>query len=149
VVLSAEGPGFWTRAINKMRMEESGTVHKHGNLLAHAPERLHEEITAMRSRLRDLVESYLENDLLRSMWVAVRTAKPIRSISVDITLRCNLRCTGCYFFSEGMDKSRDADAETFEAFVADEVARGTNFVTVIGGESSLALSRLRWLYGSF
>ena len=78
-----------------------------------------------------------------------RTAKPIRSISVDITLRCNLRCTGCYFFSEGMDKSRDADAETFEAFVADEVARGTNFVTVIGGESSLALSRLRWLYGSF
>jgi hypothetical protein len=103
----------------------------------------------MGSQLRDLVESYLEDDLRRSMWAAIRAAKPIRSISVDITRRCNLRCTGCYFFAEGMDASRDADDETLEAFVVDEVARGTNFVTVIGGEPSLALSRLRRLYGSF
>jgi hypothetical protein len=48
-----------------------------------------------------------------------------------------------------MDASRDADEKSFESFVADETARGTNFVTVIGGEPSLALSRLRRLYASF
>jgi hypothetical protein len=37
----------------------------------------------------------------------------------------------------------------FEAFVERERARGTNFVTVIGGEPSLALDRLRTLSAAF
>jgi hypothetical protein len=80
---------------------------------------------------------------------AVRAAGPIRSISVDLTNVCNLRCEGCYYFSEGMDESRTGDAATLDAFVARERERGTNFVTIVGGEPSLVLDRLRVLYRAF
>jgi MoaA/NifB/PqqE/SkfB family radical SAM enzyme len=69
---------------------------------------------------------------------------------VDLTHRCNLRGVGCYFFTEGMDlrEAPRADA-AFEAFLARAHARGTTFVTVIGGKPSLVLDRLRTLAGTF
>ena len=63
--------------------------------------------------------------------------------SVRLTEICNLRCHGCYFFSEGMERHRSpTDEAAFDAFVDREVERGTNFVTVVGGEPSLELGRL-------
>ena len=52
-------------------------------------------------------------------------------------------------FSEGMDGHVSASDAEFEAFVASEQARGTNFVTIVGGEPSLVLERLRTMYGVF
>ncbi|MCA8954582.1 MAG: hypothetical protein KDC87_00830 [Planctomycetes bacterium] len=90
---------------------------------------------------------WLTDPLLARMHGAIRAAGPIRSISVDLTTVCNLRCTGCYFFAEGMDRA--AEPSDLGAFVASERARGTNFVTVVGGEPSLALDRLKVLYDAF
>jgi MoaA/NifB/PqqE/SkfB family radical SAM enzyme len=100
----------------------------------------------MASQLRE----YLEDPFLARLYREIREAGPIRAISVDLTHRCNLRCVGCYFFAEGMDRRETptADAE-FEVFVTRERDRGTNFVTVIGGEPSLALDRLRVLAETF
>jgi hypothetical protein len=100
----------------------------------------------MATRLRE----FLDDAFLARLYREIRQAGAIRAISVDLTHRCNLRCAGCYFFAEGMDRREtpSTDAE-FEAFVAREQARGTNFVTVIGGEPSLALDRLRVLARTF
>ena len=52
------------------------------------------------------LRKYLEDPFLKEMYDGIRSAAPIRSISVDLTHECNLRCKGCYYFSEGMDQFR-------------------------------------------
>ena len=96
------------------------------------------------------LRTYLEDPFLNTLYRQIRQAGAIRSISVDITSRCNLRCTGCYYFAEGMDALAAGESEAaFDAFVEREKARGTNFVTVVGGEPSLVLHRLKKLYDNF
>lgn len=96
------------------------------------------------------LETWLSDPILRRMYDAVRGAGAIRSIAVDLNEVCNLRCTGCYFFAEGMDARTPADPEAaLDLFVERERARGTNFVTVVGGEPSLSLDRLKRLYDNF
>lgn len=98
----------------------------------------------------DGFRAWLRDPLLSRLYRAVRRAGPLRSISVDLTHACNIRCSGCYFFAEGMDRFRTpAHGAAFDAFVARERARGTNFVTIVGGEPSLVPDRLRALYASF
>ena len=92
---------------------------------------------------------YLEDPFLARLYGAVRAAGPLKPISVDLIHACNIRCRGCYFFEEGMDRHVPASAGEFDAFVEREKQRGTNFVTVVGGEPSLALSRLRKIYEGF
>ena len=91
-------------------------------------------------------KTWLGDPFLQRLWSAVRAAGPIRSISLDVTHACNIRCAGCYFFAEGMDRRRQGD---IDAFISREVSRGTNFVTVVGGEPSLVLDRLKKLYDAF
>jgi len=93
---------------------------------------------------------YLEDPFLAALWGELRSAGPLRPISVDLTHLCNLRCTGCYFFSESLDRHRSPAADAaFAELVAREKERGTNFVTVVGGEPSLELERLATLYHHF
>ncbi len=96
------------------------------------------------------LRAYLRDPFLAQLYQRVRAAGSMRSISVDLTNACNLRCQGCYYFSEGMDEGMDppSDAE-FEAFIQRELDRGTNFVTVVGGEPSLQPDRLRALHRHF
>ena len=80
----------------------------------------------------------------------IRGAGAIRPISLDITSKCNLRCAGCYYFAEGMDKiDARRDERAFDALIESELERGTNFVTVVGGEPALVPERLRKLYANF
>ena len=100
----------------------------------------------MSSKLR----RYLNDPFLQTLYSTVRAAGRIRSISVDMTAECNLRCKGCYYFAEGMDVGiKRPDDAAFEAFIDKELARGTNFVTVVGGEPSLELERLALLHQNF
>jgi hypothetical protein len=48
--------------------------------------------------------NYLSNPLLKGMYDLIRKTGSVRPISLDITSKCNLRCTGCYYFEEGMDQ---------------------------------------------
>src|SRR5262245_17561541 len=100
----------------------------------------------MSHQLRD----YLNDPLLNRLYDEIRHFGPLKSASVDITERCNLRCEGCYFFQDGMDAAKPPVAEAeFDAFIDRERERGTNFLTVLGGEPSLVLDRLKRLYDNF
>ena len=99
----------------------------------------------MAQSIRARIASYTEDPLIGRMWQAIRAAGPIRSISLDITRRCNLRCKGCYFFAENMDVADEVNEAAFDAFIERELTRGTDTVTVLGGEPSLSLQRLRKL----
>ncbi len=84
------------------------------------------------------------------MYDLVRKTGPVRPISLDITSKCNLRCAGCYYYEEGMDKVPvQRDDVAFDTLLEKEKARGTNFVTVVGGEPALVPDRLRKIYRHF
>lgn len=96
------------------------------------------------------IKEYLQDPFLNRLYSDIRATGPIRAISVDITHACNIRCRGCYFFEENMDRNKmPVDEAEFDAFVEREKARGTNFITVIGGEPSLALDRVKKLHDNF
>ena len=96
------------------------------------------------------LKEYLKDPFLNDLYSDVRQAGPLRGISVDITHVCNIRCTGCYFFAENMDRNKaPKDEAEFDAFIENEQARGTNYVTVIGGEPSLVLGRVKKLRKAF
>jgi hypothetical protein len=80
----------------------------------------------------------------------IKTAGPINSSLLDITHKCNLRCTGCYFYVEKMDQHRKtADNEVFGQFLQKEIERGINMLTIVGGEPSFEIDRLRMLAKHF
>jgi len=96
------------------------------------------------------LRSYLEDPLLDRMYRDIREAGAIRSISLDITDKCNLRCKGCYYFEEGMDRFvSPGNEELFDEFIGQEKARGTNFVTIVGGEPTLVLDRVKKIHDNF
>lgn len=97
------------------------------------------------SRLHD----YLSDPFLDDLYRQIKAAGPIRSVSLDITHVCNLRCTGCYYFHESMDQFAATDESQLDAWIAGETARRTNFVTIVGGEPAMALPRLKKLYDHF
>ncbi len=96
------------------------------------------------------LKSYLQDPFLNSLYKEIRKAGAMKSISLDLTDECNIRCAGCYYFSEKMDKINPPKDETvFDTFIEKELARGTNFVTIVGGEPSLRLDRLKKIYDNF
>lgn len=96
------------------------------------------------------LKGYLEDPFLSHLYRCIRKAGSIKSIQVDLTHECNLRCQGCYFFAEDMNKSKSpGDEAEFDAFIEQERARGTNYITVTGGEPTLMLHRLKKLYDNF
>lgn len=99
---------------------------------------------------KDSLRGYLEDPFLKHLFNQINQTEPIRGISVDLTHVCNLRCQGCYFFMDDLDRfEAPQDEAEFDQFVAQEKARGTNFITVVGGEPSLMLDRLQKLYQNF
>jgi len=96
------------------------------------------------------LRTYLKDPLLYQMYSEIRKVGAIRSISLDITHRCNIRCKGCYYFEESMDKYRSPkEKQAFDSFLQNEKQRGTNFITIVGGEPSLELDRIKKIYDNF
>jgi hypothetical protein len=72
----------------------------------------------------ELTEQYLADPFLRRLYDLVMAAGPLRSVTIDLTEVCNLRCDGCYFFVENMDDSKaPKDEGVFERFIESEKAR--------------------------
>ncbi len=95
------------------------------------------------------LRTWLQDPFLKQLYGEIRKAGPIRSVSIDLTDRCNIRCEGCYYFSENMDRYASPDEEGFDSFIRRELKRGTNFVTVVGGEPTLRLDRLKKIHRHF
>ena len=105
---------------------------------------------AARAEQRARIEEYLRDPFLKKLDDACKKVGFLQSISLDLTHVCQLRCDGCYFFDERLDSSRSPrDESIFDEFIAREKARGTNYITVLGGEPSLKLDRLKKLYDNF
>jgi hypothetical protein len=103
-----------------------------------------------RAARRARVAEYLADPFLRRLDDACGKAGLLQSISLDLTHVCQLRCDGCYFFDERLDSSKSPrDEAVFDEFIEREKARGTNYITVLGGEPSLKLDRLKKLYDNF
>ncbi len=95
------------------------------------------------------LKAYLSDPFLRDLYRQIRAAGPVRSISVDLTHKCNLRCKGCYYFAEDMDAYQARDEEEFDGFLQSEAERGTNFMTIVGGEPTLVMQRIKKIYDRF
>lgn len=95
------------------------------------------------------IATYLQDPFLRRLYDEIRAAGPLKSAQIDITHACNIRCQGCYFFAENLDRYKTPDNAQFDTFIEQEKARGTNYFTVVGGEPSLKLDRLKKLYDNF
>ncbi len=98
-----------------------------------------------RRRASDYLRHPLLKELHSEIQAGVRRHGQLKSISLNITKVCNLRCQGCYFFGQGLDATPEGatDPDKVEAFIAAEKARGTNTITFVGGEPSLYLDRVR------
>ena len=57
-----------------------------------------------------------------------------RSLDIDITARCNLRCRYCYFFNNPAVDYRDLPTEEWLKFFDELGALGVMNVTLAGGE---------------
>jgi MoaA/NifB/PqqE/SkfB family radical SAM enzyme len=100
--------------------------------------------------MQEAVFEYLQDPFLARLATEMQQAGRIKAALVDITHRCNLRCSGCYFYSDQIDRHEEvADENVFDAFVESEKNRGTNFMTVLGGEPTLRLDRLKKIYDNF
>jgi hypothetical protein len=96
------------------------------------------------------IAQYLADPFLDQLYRRVWRAGPLRAAIVDLTHNCNIRCQGCYFFADHLDQHKaPRDEAVFDAFVEQEKARGTNYLTVAGGEPSLMLPRVQKLYRHF
>lgn len=95
------------------------------------------------------LREYLSDSFLNTLYTAVKNAEPLRSVSLDITHECNLRCTGCYYFHEGMDAYATNNEQDLDNWIRSEKERGTTFVTIVGGEPAMALVRLKKIYENF
>ena len=105
---------------------------------------------SINSNMAGSLRTYLQDPFLKLLWEEVRQAGSLKSISLDITHVCNLRCVGCYYFEEGMDKHQSPkDESVFDDFIKNEKERGTNFVTIVGGEPSLVIHRIKKIYDNF
>lgn len=100
--------------------------------------------------MEEKVFEYLEDPFLARLATDMQKAGRIRASLVDITHKCNLRCKGCYFYSDDLDEHKEsASDDEFDAFIESEKGRGTNYLTVLGGEPSLRLDRLKKVYDNF
>lgn len=96
------------------------------------------------------LKTYLQDPFLATLLNEIKAAGAMKSSLVDITHKCNLRCTGCYYFMENMDDYKKVESdEEFFAFVEQERERGTNMLTIVGGEPALEIERLQILAQHF
>jgi len=92
---------------------------------------------------------YSNDPFLSSLYHDVQKAGPLRAITLDITHDCNLKCQGCYFFSEDMNRFKPPSEEEVARFIVSEKKRGTTFISVLGGEPSLMPTRLKKFHDNF
>lgn len=95
--------------------------------------------------VRDTVRFLASNRDLAERFEGVRKHIRImaRASYFEITSRCNLRCEGCFYFDGGYHLNREEDdIEKWRARFADEYARGTRFVYLVGAEPALEQDRL-------
>src|SRR4030042_6760590 len=65
---------------------------------------------------------------------APKVMRPPRTLDIDITARCNLRCRYCYFFHNPAVEYRDLPTDEWLKFFDELGSLGVMDVTLAGGE---------------
>jgi MoaA/NifB/PqqE/SkfB family radical SAM enzyme len=76
--------------------------------------------------------AWFEGGKLRYSWEARKGFRPPFMMILSPTLRCNLRCKGCYTLGYGMKPELPLDVA--DRVVSEAEALGIRFVTILGGE---------------
>ncbi|WP_431982240.1 4Fe-4S cluster-binding domain-containing protein [Streptomyces qinglanensis] len=74
-----------------------------------------------------------------------RMGTRVRGCEVHLTTACNIRCKGCWYFEGGFDTAvrETSDPGLIRAFAEKLAADGVTQATLIGGEPTLVLDRVR------
>ncbi len=74
-----------------------------------------------------------------------RMGTRVRGCEVHLTTTCNIRCKGCWYFEGGFDTAvrETSDPGLIRAFAEKLAADGVTQATLIGGEPTLVLDRVR------
>jgi len=67
--------------------------------------------------------------------LAAQEANPAFVLLISPTMRCNLKCTGCY--AESYKKEEDLEFETLDRIITEAKEMGTALFTILGGEPFL------------
>lgn len=105
-------------------------------------------MTRDKNQVGTFVRNFLGNCCLKWMELADGVIAqhgfcPPYCILVSPTMRCNLRCTGCY--AESFRRDRDLDYATLDKIVTEGKALGVFFYTILGGEPFLRFDDLETL----
>ncbi|MGL1936098.1 MAG: radical SAM protein [Fibrobacterales bacterium] len=97
-----------------------------------------------------LLSEYLADPFLKAIYKDIKNVGSMKPMMVEITQNCNLRCEGCFFFTDKMDRFKaPKDEKVFDEFLQREKERGTNDVLVVGGEPALMLPRVKKIVDTF
>lgn len=94
-------------------------------------------------RLRELLAG--RPDLAARLKTVREMGRRVRACEVHLTTTCNIRCKGCWYFEGGFDTAvkETSDPGLIRAFTEKLVADGITQATLIGGEPTLVLDRVR------
>ena len=83
-----------------------------------------------------ILTGFLENYEKREEWKAAYGAVPLYMPLISPTMRCNLRCPGCY--AQNYKKEEDLDFEILDRIITESKETGTTALfTILGGEPFL------------
>ncbi len=84
-------------------------------------------------------------DLAERLSVVRDMGRRVRACEVHLTTTCNIRCKGCWYFEGGFDAAvnETSDPGLIRAFADKLAADGVTQATLIGGEPTLVLDRIR------
>ena len=93
----------------------------------------------------------LTDPAIRERWEKVRRYFFLRESTYDMTIRCNIRCDGCYFFAGETNKqfaTENSDPAAWHQLFEAEKARGITFVVLAGAEPALVPELCRTCFSS-
>ncbi len=79
-----------------------------------------------------IVKSVLADTQKRAEYLSIYGEKPPFTVLVSPTMRCNLRCSGCY--AGQYSRKSDLDTKYMDRILEDCRRMGVNLITVLGGE---------------
>jgi len=96
-----------------------------------------------KARLRALLAD--RPDLAERLRVVRDMGRRVRGCEVHLTTNCNIRCKGCWYFEGGFDTAvrETRDLGVIRAFAEKLLADGVTQATLIGGEPTMVLDRVR------
>ncbi|MFI7241566.1 4Fe-4S cluster-binding domain-containing protein [Streptomyces qinglanensis] len=100
-----------------------------------------------RAEAKARLRGYLADrpDLAARLKDVRRMGTRVRGCEVHLTTACNIRCKGCWYFEGGFDTAvrETSDPGLIRAFAEKLAADGVTQATLIGGEPTLVLDRVR------